>query len=88
MIKSAPPASANLAEMPVPAPQPTIGLPAEFWACKRFKISLREIAISITSYFFNRSSKVSATLPENSGSLILFSISITDMPGLRLLLIA
>jgi hypothetical protein len=28
MIKSAPPASANFAEMPVPAPQPTMGLRA------------------------------------------------------------
>ena len=27
MIRSAPPASANLAEMPVPAPAPTMGLP-------------------------------------------------------------
>ena len=28
MMRSAPPASAHLAEMPVPAPQPTTGLPA------------------------------------------------------------
>src|SRR5262245_4541154 len=35
MIRSDPPASANLAEMPVPAPAPTIGRPASVWARSR-----------------------------------------------------
>jgi hypothetical protein len=47
---SAPPASANLAEMPVPAPQPTMGLPAFIWECRRFNISLRGIAMEIISF--------------------------------------
>ena len=34
IIKSAPPASANLAEMPVPAPQPTIGRPGSVLGLK------------------------------------------------------
>src|SRR5262245_41124893 len=37
----APPASANLAEIPVPAPAPTIGLPCSIWACSRASTSWR-----------------------------------------------
>ena len=38
---SAPPASAILAEMPVPAPQPTIGAPTAIWARRRRSTSAR-----------------------------------------------
>ena len=38
---SAPPASAILAEMPVPAPQPTIGTPAAIFARRRRSTSAR-----------------------------------------------
>jgi hypothetical protein len=55
MIKSAPPASASLAEMPVPAPQPTIGLPAAFCCRSRATISSRAIAISNEILFQVRS---------------------------------
>src|SRR5688572_12081832 len=41
MSRSMPPASAHLAEMPVPAPPPTIGLPAATWARSRLRISSR-----------------------------------------------
>src|SRR5512139_1961524 len=41
IARSAPPASAILAEMPVPAPQPTIGTPAATWARSRRSTSAR-----------------------------------------------
>src|SRR5450759_4652249 len=41
IIRSAPPASAVFAVMPVPAPQPTIGVPASICARRRRRISLR-----------------------------------------------
>jgi hypothetical protein len=39
MIKSAPPSSAHLAESPVPAPAPTMGLPSEICARRPAKMS-------------------------------------------------
>ena len=44
MMRSAPPASAHLAEMPVPAPHPTTGRPAATSARTRRRISLRASA--------------------------------------------
>ena len=44
---SAPPASANLAEMPVPAPAPTIGWPAAVWARSRARTCSRVYLIGV-----------------------------------------
>src|SRR6185437_16405103 len=41
MIRSAPPASAHLADSPVPAPAPMIGRPSAAWARKRASASRR-----------------------------------------------
>ena len=47
MIRSAPPASAHLAERPVPAPAPMIGLPASTWARSRASASARGHACTL-----------------------------------------
>src|SRR5437867_2450206 len=39
IIRSMPPASAHLAEIPVPAPPPMMGLPAASWARRRWRHS-------------------------------------------------
>src|SRR5918996_1610455 len=41
MIRSTPPRSANLADIPVPAPAPSSGLPAATWSRSRRSDSLR-----------------------------------------------
>jgi hypothetical protein len=41
MIKSTPASSSHLAEIPVPAPPPTMGRPSDTLARKRFKIPSR-----------------------------------------------
>src|SRR5581483_5433870 len=51
MMMSTPPFSANLAEMPVPAPAPIIGFPDATCARKRFKASWRGInGIAVLSF--------------------------------------
>src|SRR5579871_425804 len=42
MMRSAPPSSANLAEIPVPAPAPTMGRCSAIWRRSRCKTSVRE----------------------------------------------
>ena len=49
-IMSAPPRSANFAEMPVPAPVMTIGEPASICACIRAFISSRVYCFAIVPY--------------------------------------
>src|SRR5262249_55974703 len=44
-IRSMPPASAHLADRPVPAPPPTIGRPAATWARRRSRMAWRESVI-------------------------------------------
>src|SRR5471030_2391402 len=46
-IKSMPPASSHLAEIPVPAPPTTTGLPAAIFARKRSRMLFRSLAILI-----------------------------------------
>src|SRR5438105_14416734 len=43
MIRSASAASAHLAEIPVPAPAPMMGVPAALLACHRFRHAARSI---------------------------------------------
>src|SRR4051794_32434299 len=57
MIRSMPPASAHLADRPMPAPPPTIGRPAATWARSRRRHSsrvnmrcLRSYLVPCTSY--------------------------------------
>src|SRR5579863_3870827 len=44
MMRSAPADSAHLAEIPVPAPAPTMGLPAALLSRHRFRLAARSIA--------------------------------------------
>src|SRR5271169_872431 len=45
MMRSAPAASAHLAEIPVPAPAPMMGVPAAQLACHRFRHAARSIML-------------------------------------------
>src|SRR3954452_8025513 len=45
MMRSAPPFSAHLAEIPVPAPAPRMGTPAALLACHRFRHADRSIML-------------------------------------------
>src|SRR5918994_4523472 len=54
MIRSAPPASANLAEIPVPAPAPMIGRPPSIWAHSRARTSFLEYRIVRPPPLFTR----------------------------------
>lgn len=67
-IRSMPPASSHLAEIPVPAPPPMMGLPFSALAYNFLRIALRGIAVTIPFYLFVKNSiSFSATRLENSG---------------------
>ena len=66
MIRSAPPASASLADRPVPAPAPMIGRPCATWPRSRRRASSRVIPVALRSAPCRRSAIAIA----NAGSLM------------------
>src|SRR5262245_29071340 len=51
MMRSIPPASSLLAEMPVPAPPPMIGSPRATLARRRFRMPERELSVAGAAFF-------------------------------------
>src|SRR5919202_4872963 len=67
MIRSAPPASANLAEMPVPAPAPMMGLPCAICACSRSSTCARVYRIAFRPSSLVRGASAPQHLEQRAG---------------------
>src|SRR5215472_10759882 len=79
MSRSMPPASAHLADRPMPAPPPTIGLPAATWARRRCKHSSRLNMLMVCKGIHQPAAPARATLLALRAGRV---ISLTFLAGL------